>query len=48
MLDENVLFVMRNKEECMRTVYVHNDDIENSEDGILRLLSSKKSTSLLA
>lgn len=48
MLDENVLFVMRNKEEYMRTLYVHNDDIETSEDGILRLLSSKESASLLA
>lgn len=47
-LDENVLFVMRNKEEYMRTLHVHNEDIENSEGGILRLLSSKESTLLLA
>ena len=34
MLDENVLFVMRNKEDYMRTLFVHNDDLDNSEDGI--------------
>jgi len=39
---------MRNKEEYMRTLHVHNEDIENSEGGILRLLSSKESTLLLA
>lgn len=41
-MDENVLFIMRNKEEDTRTLYVHNDDAENSEDSILRLLSSKE------
>lgn len=41
-MDENVLFIMRNKEEYTRTLYVHNDDTENSEDSILRLLSSQE------
>jgi len=37
---------MRNKEEYLRTFYIHNENKENTKDCIPRFLSSKAPTSL--